>query len=93
MGSKFRNLKILNFLASTSKFYNKSRTPFLIFSPNTKNSLSVSICKKNEVNWAKNDLVRAVFVDEVKIHDFAEILISVGRIDPIFSLLPNNCLS
>ena len=29
------NLKILNFLASTSKFYNKSRTSFQIFSPNT----------------------------------------------------------
>ena len=35
VGSKFRNLKILNFFASTSKFYNKSRTPFLISSPNT----------------------------------------------------------
>ena len=34
VGSKFQNLKILNFFAST-KFYNKSRTPFLISSPNT----------------------------------------------------------
>ena len=29
--------------------------------------LSVLICKRNEVNWAKNDRVRAVFVAEVKI--------------------------
>ena len=26
--------------------------------------------QKKEVNWAKNDLVRAVFVDEVNIRDF-----------------------
>ena len=28
---------------------------------------SVLICKRNKVNWAKNDRVRAVFVAEVKI--------------------------
>ena len=44
-------------------------------------SLPVSICKRNEVNGAKNDRVRAVFVDEVKICDFrrGQILISAVR--------------
>ena len=65
--------KNLEFFASTSKFYNKSRTSFQIFSPNTQNSLSVFICKRNEVNWAKNDRVRAVFVDEVKIRENSRI--------------------
>ena len=35
VGSKNPNLKILNFFASTSKLYNKSRTSFQISSPNT----------------------------------------------------------
>ena len=35
VGSKLANLKILNFFVSTSKFYNKSRTPFQISTPNT----------------------------------------------------------
>ena len=70
VGSKFPNLKFLIFFAFTSKFYNKSRASFQISSPNTYSSLSVSICKRNEVNWTKNDRVRVVFVDEVKILDF-----------------------
>ena len=31
------------------------------------------ICKRNEVNWAKNDRARAVFVDEVKIRENSRI--------------------
>ena len=50
----------LEFFAFTSKFYNKSRTSFQVSTPNTQNSMSVSICKRNEVNWAQNDQVRAV---------------------------------
>ena len=58
----------------------------------------MSICKRNEVNWAKNDRARTVFVDEVKIREFLEIAIfdilaeilippygpNFGAIDPIF---------
>ena len=58
----------------------------------------MSICKRNEVNWAENDRARAVFVDEVKIGEFLEIAIfnilaeiliprygpNFGAIDPIF---------
>ena len=35
----------------------------------------MAICKRNEVNWAKNDRARAVFVDEAKIREFLEIAI------------------
>ena len=42
VGSKNPNLKILNFFASTWKFYNKSRTSFQILSPNTRKIISLN---------------------------------------------------
>ena len=56
------------------------------------------ICKRNKVNWAKNDRARADSVDEVKIREFLEIAIfniladilipryepNFGAINPIF---------
>ena len=67
VGSKFRNLKILLFFTLTSNFGHKRWISVRVSSPSTYNRLSVLICKRNEVNWAKNDRVRAVFVAEVKI--------------------------
>ena len=61
-------MKILIFFTFASKFWHLPRYSSQV-SPHKTYILSLFICKRNWVNWTKSERVRAVFVEEVQIHE------------------------